>query len=100
MQFHCPNGEKCIKFSCGMMHLCQNGIMRITVDIDESMLNELSALTGESKKSPAIAKAVQDYVYRSKARDFGFMLRTGAFDYDVLNEEQEAAQDTTSASEK
>lgn len=74
--------------------------MRITVDIDESILNQLTTLTGESKKSPAIAKAVQEYVYRSKAREFGHLLRTGAFHYEVLNEEAEDSQDTRYAPHK
>ncbi len=74
--------------------------MRITVDLDESILKELAILTGESKKSPAIARAVKDFVYRSKAKDFGYLLRTGAFHYDVLNDAMETKQDTASVPEK
>ncbi len=53
--------------------------MRITVDIDEKYLKELLALTGENKKSPAIAIAVKEFVNRRIARKFGSMLREGAF---------------------
>lgn len=53
--------------------------MRITVDIEESVLNELIAITGESKKSPAISLAVEEFVKRKRAREFGRLLREGAF---------------------
>jgi Arc/MetJ family transcription regulator len=65
--------------------------MRITVDIDEATLAELARITGESKKSPAVAKAVTEFVNRKKARDFGRLLREGAFDYPATNDEIETA---------
>ncbi len=37
-------------------------------------------------KSPAISKAVEEFVKRKKAREFGRMLREGAFDYPTTNE--------------
>jgi metal-responsive CopG/Arc/MetJ family transcriptional regulator len=64
--------------------------MRITVEIDESTLNDLARITGESKKSPAVAKAVIEFVKRKKAKEFGALLREGAFDYNYTNEEIEA----------
>ena len=54
--------------------------MRITVDIEESILDDLVALTGEPKRSPAVARAVGDYVRRLKLREFGRLIRQGAFD--------------------
>lgn len=63
--------------------------MRITVDIEESVLNELVKLMGEKKKSPAVSKAVVEYVKRRKASEFGKLLREGAFDYPLTNEEVE-----------
>ena len=53
--------------------------MRITVDIEDSILNELVAITGETKKSPAISLAVVEFVKRKRAREFGRLLREGAF---------------------
>jgi hypothetical protein len=53
--------------------------MRITVDIDEANLKDLLALTGEKKKSPAIAIAVREFVNRRVAKKFGNLLREGAF---------------------
>ena len=64
--------------------------MRVTVDIDESTLADLAQITGENKKSPAVAKAVTEFVNRKKAREFGRMLREGAFDYPSTNDEIEA----------
>ena len=63
--------------------------MRITIDIDESVLNDVVALTGENKKSPAVAKAVESFVKRAKAKEFGRMLRENFFDYPVTNDEIE-----------
>ena len=63
--------------------------MRITVEIDEEILNELVKLLGEKKKSPAVSKAVVEYVRRRKAQEFGRLLREGRFDYPHTNEEIE-----------
>ncbi len=63
--------------------------MRITVDIDESILDDLVGLMGETKKSPAVAKAITEFVKRRKAKEFGRLMRQGAFDYPVMNEEIE-----------
>jgi hypothetical protein len=63
--------------------------MRITVDIAEDVLDDLSKITGEDKKSPAISKAVNEFVKRAKAKEFGKMLREGAFDFPMTNDELE-----------
>ena len=63
--------------------------MRITVDIDEALLAELLKLTGEKKRSPAVSKALVDYVKRRKARQLGRLLREGSFDYPSTNEDIE-----------
>ncbi|MGC9452238.1 MAG: type II toxin-antitoxin system VapB family antitoxin [Oceanipulchritudo sp.] len=63
--------------------------MRITVDIERSTLAELQRITGKGKKSPAVAEAVNEYVKRHKARELGRLLREGAVDYPVTNEEIE-----------
>jgi hypothetical protein len=55
--------------------------MRITVDIEESVLSDLLKITGDRNKSPAVARAVTEFVRRKKARDFGRLIREGAFDY-------------------
>ncbi len=55
--------------------------MRISVDIDDKVLKEVMTLTGEKNKSPALAKAVTEFVRRRRAREFGRLIREGAFDY-------------------
>ena len=55
--------------------------MRISVDIDDKILEEVMALTGEKNKSPALAKAATEFVRRQRAREFGRLIREGAFDY-------------------
>jgi hypothetical protein len=62
------------------------------VDIKDDVLDQLSKLTGEDKKSPAVAFAVSEYVKREKAKEFGKMLREGAFDYPATNDEIEKLQ--------
>ena len=49
--------------------------MRITIDITESVLDDVLKITGEKKKSPAVSKAVEEFVKRTKAREFGRLLR-------------------------
>jgi len=41
------------------------------VDIKDELLDELSRITGQDKKSPAVALAVSEYIKREKAREFG-----------------------------
>lgn len=57
--------------------------------MDSGRLEELIRLTGDTKKSPAVAKAVTDFVQHRKAREFGKLLREGSFDYPATNEEIE-----------
>jgi hypothetical protein len=55
--------------------------MRITVDIDEAILADLLEITGDKNKSPAVARAVTEFVRRNRAKEFGRLIREGAFDY-------------------
>jgi 16S rRNA C1402 N4-methylase RsmH len=55
--------------------------MRVTVEIDEATMAEVIALTGESRKSPALAKAIVEFTRRQRAKEFGRLIREGAFDY-------------------
>jgi len=64
--------------------------MRVTVDIDEATLAEVLLITGEKQKSPAVAKAVEQFVKRAKAREFATRLREKAFDYPFSNEQIES----------
>ena len=62
------------------------------MDIKDELLDELSRITGQAKKSPAVAFAVNEYVKREKAKEFGRLLREGAFDYPATNDEIEKVQ--------
>jgi len=63
--------------------------MRVSVEIDRHLLNELLDLTGRCKMSPAIGIAVREFVRRQKLREFARLLREGAFDYPLTNEQVE-----------
>lgn len=65
--------------------------MRFTVDIAEEDLKELVKLTGERKKGTAVSKAVTEFIHRKRAKEFGKLLREGAFDYPFTNDEIENA---------
>lgn len=80
MKYVLTNDANCIKFVD----------MRMTVEIDEKTLAELTKVTGIKKNSPAVAFAVRDFINRRKAKDFGRMLREGKFDYPATNEEIES----------
>lgn len=56
--------------------------MRITVDVEESTLKELLELTGNRKMSPAVSEAVEGYVKRLKASQFGKRILSGTYDSD------------------
>jgi Arc/MetJ family transcription regulator len=64
-----------------MRSVAKSHHMRISVELEDALLEEVLTLTGEKAKSPAVAKAVQEFVRRAKAREFGRLIREGAFDY-------------------
>lgn len=43
--------------------------MRFTVDIDDKLLKDLKRFAGTRKKSPAVGKAVEDFVHRRKVEE-------------------------------
>lgn len=63
--------------------------MKVTVEIDDRTLEELLAATDERKKGTAVAKAVDEFLKRKKAREFGRLLMEGAFDYPAATAETE-----------
>lgn len=66
--------------------------MRITVEIADEIITAAMELTGEKNKSPAVAKAVENYVKRMRAKEFGRRLREGYYDYPMTNEELESLE--------
>jgi Arc/MetJ family transcription regulator len=64
--------------------------MRIMVEIEDDVLAELLKITGDKNKSPAVARAVTEFVRRKQAREFGRMIREGVFDYPTSGTEASA----------
>lgn len=50
------------------------------MDIPDEKLRELLSLTGEKKMSPAVAKAVLEYIKRVKASELGNLIKSGTFE--------------------
>ena len=65
--------------------------MRISVEIDDATLNALRQPTGETRATAAIHRAATEFVRRERVREFGRLLRDGAFDYPLTNDEIESA---------
>lgn len=66
--------------------------MRITIEVEEEVLAQAMALTGETKKGPAITKAASEFVRREMVRKFANMVMEGQFaDYPLTNDELESA---------
>lgn len=63
--------------------------MRVSVEIEEDLVNEILALTGETKKSAGIAKAAELFANRKKAVAIIRSLRESPLDYAYTNDEIE-----------
>jgi Arc/MetJ family transcription regulator len=61
--------------------------MRITIDITDELLSDVLSYTGETKKSPAVARVVEEFIKRQKAKEFGNKILEGEFDYPSTAEE-------------
>lgn len=64
--------------------------MRITIEIDENSLREVQKATGESKKSPAVQKAVEAFLREQRKREILERVLSGKTNYQRSNEELEA----------
>ena len=63
--------------------------MRITIEIDEKTLESVQHLTKQSKKSPAVANALDEYIRLKTAREFLTKVMEGKTDYSMSNDEIE-----------
>lgn len=63
--------------------------MRITIDIDEEILQDIHRETGIPKKSPAVGRALELYLREAKKRRLIGMALSGKTDYSLTNEELE-----------
>jgi hypothetical protein len=64
--------------------------MRISVEVEDEILKEVMALTGESGKGPALSRAIEEFVKRRKAAEFGRLIRENFFDYPEISPEMDA----------
>lgn len=64
--------------------------MRITVDIDEKKLSTILKWTGQKKKSPALAMALDEFLEHKQRQAFLSKVLAGKTDYETSNEEIEA----------
>lgn len=64
--------------------------MRITIDIDASDLKQIQKTTGQKKKSPAISRALTEYLGMQEKKRFIEKVLTGQTDFSLTNEQLEA----------
>jgi hypothetical protein len=64
--------------------------MRTTVTLDESLLSELTQLSGEKTKTSAVAKAAQEYIRRKKLLKLASLLGDVQIDESALADADKA----------
>ncbi len=67
--------------------------MRITIDIEEKKLESILKLTGQAKKSPAVAQALDEFLQARAREAFLAKVMAGKTDYAMSNDEVEALTD-------
>ena len=63
--------------------------MRITIEIDENILQEIQEVTAIPKKSPAIQKALEMYLRTIRKKRLLDKVLAGQTDYHLTNDELE-----------
>ena len=69
--------------------------MRITVDIDEKRLQTILKLTRQSKKSPAVAQALDEFIENRQRDEFLAKVMAGETDYQMSNDQLEILTELT-----
>jgi hypothetical protein len=64
--------------------------MRITVDIEASELRRIQKVTGQKKMSPAISRALSEFLKLQERQKFIERALSGQTDFALTNEELEA----------
>lgn len=64
--------------------------MRITIDVDDRDLRQIQKLTGQKKKSPAVAQALTEYLRQCERAAFVARALSGQTDFSLTNDELEA----------
>lgn len=64
--------------------------MRITIDIDASKLKAIQKITGQRKKSPAVGRALAQFLRQDARRRLLERALQGKTDFPLTNDELEA----------
>jgi|BarGraIncu01122A_1022018.scaffolds.fasta_scaffold00889_8 hypothetical protein len=64
--------------------------MRITVDIEASELRRIQKVTGQKKMSPAVSRALSEFLKLQERQKFIERALSGQTDFALTNEELEA----------
>jgi hypothetical protein len=64
--------------------------MRITVDIETSELRRIQKVTGQKKMSPAVSRALSEFLKLQERQKFIERALSGQTDFALTNEELEA----------
>jgi hypothetical protein len=67
--------------------------MRITVDIEQKTLRSILKLTRQTKKSPAVAQALNEFIEQRQRQEFLARVMAGETDYRTSNDELESLTD-------
>jgi predicted transcriptional regulator len=59
-------------------------MMRFTVDIDDKLLKDLKRFARTRKKSPAVNRAVEDFVHRQKVEELINRVNSGEVDFEPV----------------
>jgi Arc/MetJ family transcription regulator len=64
--------------------------MRITIELDAENMMQIQKITGQKKKSPAVARALSEFIHQHQRRQFIERALSGQTDFSLTNEELEA----------
>jgi hypothetical protein len=64
--------------------------MRITFEIDANQLRQIQKITGEKKKSPAVSRALADFLRMRQRQELIERALAGETDYALTNDALEA----------
>ena len=67
--------------------------MRITVEIEDSKIQAIQKWTKQTKKSPAVAQALDEFIEHRRRQEFLAKVMAGETDYRTSNDELEALTD-------
>lgn len=69
--------------------------MRVTIEIEDKKLRSILKLTRQTKKSPAVAQALDEFLENRERQAFLAKVMAGNTDYRMTNDELESLTDLT-----